>query len=110
MSADLTPVEAFLSIAAADTRAEMHAARLALISSGAGMLKGLDTTDLVSGDGTAGRSLLGGTGNPLHDHLSQRAARLQVRLFARLARTTVSTDRAGHPVAFAVRDETGGAS
>jgi len=78
---DLTATDALLAAAAATTRAEMHAARLALINTGGGVLQGPDLSTLVSGDGTAGRHLLGGAG-----HTAIRSSRLQVRLFAELAR------------------------
>lgn len=88
MSADLTPAEALLSVAAATTEAEMHAAMLALIGTGSGVLTDLDTSDLVSGDGTAGQQILAATGRPGHDRLAQRARRLHLRLLADLGYET----------------------
>ena len=85
MSADLTPTEALLSVAAATTEAEMHTAMLALIGTGSAVLTDVDTSGLVSGDGTAGEYLLAGTGRHGHDHLAQRARRLQMRLLVGLA-------------------------
>lgn len=58
MSARLSPTEAVLAAAAATTRAEMLAARLAVIDTGLGMMRGLDRSLLVAGDGTAGARLL----------------------------------------------------
>lgn len=88
--ADLTATDALLSAAAATTEAEMHAARLALIATGADVLKGLDYASLVSGTGTAGRRLLGGTGTVPADTTARRSSRLQVRLLAQLARPEAS--------------------
>lgn len=88
--ADLTATDAVLAAAAAQTEAEMHAARIALIETGGDVLRGLDYGSLVSGDGTAGRRLLGGTGSPLADSTAMRSTRLQVRLLAQLARPEAS--------------------
>lgn len=84
MTAELTPTEAFLSVAAATTEAEMHTAMLALVGTGSAVLTDLDTSGLVSGDGTAGQHLLAATGRHGHDHLAQRARRLQMRLLVDL--------------------------
>lgn len=56
----LTATEAVLSQAAALTGAEIHQARLALIATGGAVTTEIDTADLIAGDGTAGRLLLGG--------------------------------------------------
>jgi hypothetical protein len=58
VTARLTATEALLAQAAAQTPAEAQAARLALIATGAAMMRPLDTTVLVAGDGSAGRELL----------------------------------------------------
>jgi hypothetical protein len=85
MSARLTATDAVLSCAAAQTREELHLARLALIDTGRAVLTDLDRGSLVSGTGDAGRYLLGGSGHP-SDTTARRSSRLQVRLLARLAR------------------------
>lgn len=79
---DLTPTEALLSCAAAETAQELHAARQALIATGARMLDDLDRSALVSGDGTAGAYLLAGP----KASCARRSERLVVRLAARAAR------------------------
>lgn len=93
MSAPLSATEALLACAAAETTEEFHAARLALIANGVGMLSDVDRSALVSGDGTAGRYLLGGTGFVPADGCARRSMRLQVRLLARLARPTAEVTR-----------------
>ena len=88
MSARLTATDAVLACAAATTRAELHAARMALVTSGASTLTvDLDTSGMVAGDGTAGRVLLGGTGWTRNDSTAARSSRIQTRLFADLAVT-----------------------
>ena len=82
----LTATDALLACAAAETRAELHAARLALIDAGTGVIKDINRTTVVTGDGTAGRHLLAGTGMVPADSCAIRSSRLQVRLFAHLAR------------------------
>ena len=86
MAPDLTATDALLACAAATSRAELHAARLALIGAGAGVNADLDQTTLTAGDGAAGRHLLAATGRPNGDSCGIRSRRLQVRLFADLAR------------------------
>jgi hypothetical protein len=80
----LSPTDALLACAAATSRAELHTARLALITSGAGVLTDLDTTGLLAGDGTAGRALLGGSSR-LVDSCAARSHRIQDRLHRALA-------------------------
>lgn len=60
MTAALTATEALLSVAAAETAAERHLARLALIATGGDVVRPLDLGHLTAGDGTAGHRLLGG--------------------------------------------------
>lgn len=86
MTARLNATDAVLACAAAETPEEMHAARFAVISNGVGMLADIDRSSVVSGDGTAGAYLLGGTGFAPADGSARRAMRLQVRLSAGLAR------------------------
>lgn len=66
MSGQLSVTEALLAQAAAESPAEVHAARLALISSGGHVTRPMDRTLLASGDGTAGNELLGGARQPAH--------------------------------------------
>lgn len=80
MTAHLNATEAVLACAAAETSAEMHAARLALIDNGAAILHDIDRSLLLAGSGDAGVHLLGGVGSPMHDSAAQRAARLLIRL------------------------------
>lgn len=67
----LSGTDALLSIAAAITPQERHTARLALIATGPDLITRLDTTGLITGDGTAGRHLLG-----LHGTLAARSTRI----------------------------------
>lgn len=67
----LTGTDALLSIAAAITPTERHTARLALIATGPDLITRPDTTGLITGDGTAGRHLLG-----LHGTLAARSTRI----------------------------------
>lgn len=62
MSAGLTPTDALLSLAAASTSQERHAAFAAVVA-GRTLLTPMDTTAVapVVGDGGAGVALLGGT-------------------------------------------------
>lgn len=81
----LTATDALLACAAAATRAEMHAARTALIKTGSGVLNDLDTAGLVAGDATAGRHILAAVPNPTGNSTASRSSRLQVRLLAAIA-------------------------
>lgn len=56
----LSATEALLAQAAAETSVEVLTARLHLIATGSAVIKPMDRTLLVSGDGTAGHGLLGG--------------------------------------------------
>lgn len=80
MTRDLTPTEAVLAAAAATTPAEMHAARMALIATGDGLMTRLDRSLVVSGDGTAGRRLLGGIGGSCAARTTVLEARLRRQL------------------------------
>ncbi|MGN8245264.1 hypothetical protein ACTHAM_002383 [Cellulomonas soli] len=79
---DLTATDALLSMAAAVTPAELHAAHLALIATGHQVLTEPDTADLHVGAGTAGQTLLGGPRPgpwPVHMSCAKRAYRLVSR-------------------------------
>ena len=87
MSGDrLSATDALLACAAATSRAEMYTARMAMIRSGGEVLKDLDRTTLVAGDGTAGRHLLAGVGSAQVDSCAIRSSRLEVRLLGSLPR------------------------
>ena len=86
MTARLTPTEAVLACAAAESTLELHEARMALIESGGAMMADLDTTGLLAGDGTAGRTLLGGTGSSWRDTCAARSHRIGEHLRAELNR------------------------
>ncbi|MCR6706583.1 MAG: hypothetical protein NVV66_18470 [Cellulomonas sp.] len=105
MTAALTPTDALLALAAATTLEEMHAARLAVIETGAAMLRPLDRRGLVAGDGTAGHLLLGGAAHRAPDTLwsvARRAGMITLRgageLVCDRCQQTVSTlaDRGPH--------------
>lgn len=91
MTARLTPTEALLSCAAAETLEEMFAARLALIETGSGAITQLDTTGLARDftdpetGGLAGQYILGGSGLGPADTCARRSRRLLLRLRADLA-------------------------
>lgn len=87
---DLTATDALLAVAAATCRHEMHRARLALVSAGHGVLQDLDTSTLVAGTGTAGRSLLATTGTAHLDHTALRASRIHARLLRELEAAATS--------------------
>lgn len=75
-AARLSATEAVLSLAAAQSGAEVHASRLALIESGPAMLRPLDTSDLVAGDGSAGHTLLAGPPRHVAEHMWPVARRV----------------------------------
>lgn len=86
MTAPLSVTDAILAHAAASTGAEMHAARMALLTvkGGAHLLAGLDRTGLLAGDGTAGNALLGGSAHRLavEPSCARRSNRILLRLAA----------------------------
>ncbi|WP_182112906.1 hypothetical protein [Actinotalea sp. JY-7876] len=86
----LSSTDALLACAAATSRAEMHAARMALVQTGSGVLRDIDRTALAQGDGTAGRHLLAELGGVYVDSAAARSSRLQVRLYGQLARPEVT--------------------
>lgn len=83
MTGERCATDALLACASASTRAELHRARLELIACGHGVVRGLDTSLLVAGDGTAGDALLGGGGST-----AIRSHRIEVALHAQLADPT----------------------
>ncbi|UJP39357.1 hypothetical protein [Cellulomonas palmilytica] len=82
MPARLTPTDALLALAAAQSPAEVNAARLALIETGSAMLRPLDRRGVLVGDGTAGHLLLGGAAHRAPDSLwfvARRAGMITLR-------------------------------
>lgn len=73
----LSATEAVLAAACAVSREEHLAARMALIETGAAILRPIDLGLLVSGDGTAGGVLLGGPVAPWQ-HVSSAVHRHNV--------------------------------
>ncbi|GAA4627314.1 hypothetical protein [Cellulomonas oligotrophica] len=90
----VTATEALLAQAAAATPAEALDAQLALIRTGGEMLKPLYVGVLVTGDGTAGRFLLGGWRVDAHAQARQSLASRSGAI--EFARTQAAAAAAGH--------------
>lgn len=86
----MTATDALLACAAATTRAELFAARMALIKTGHDVVRDIDRASVLEGDGTAGQHLLAGTGQAHRDSAAIRSARMQTRLLAELARANTT--------------------
>lgn len=96
MSARVSATEALLAQAAAVTPAEAHTARLALIGCGGEVVKPLDRSLLVVGDGAAGQRLL--AGDPLAarlGHPGPSVARRSYQLVQRMEQEQAAQLRTG---------------
>lgn len=88
----LSPTEALLAAAAAETPQEMGAARRALIATGSRAFEGPDLTLLIHGDGRAGRHLLA-AGARLRSRAAWSCGARSVVLERRMYRELEDADR-----------------